>query len=186
MPTPNHNNYLLLRAILRESLYKARSPFPTSLNERTVCVGWWSDREPYSEGVGNKRRVAENAVIAAAPKRYKEDELRAREKAREEAAGGGGGGGNVAGGDALAMAMLGVKPKKVLGGKSTFGAATSKSMDVAEFLAKGPGGALLPRKKGGNDRMEQEKKKRLAAQNGRDSREWKSEAEMVLRQQYDS
>jgi hypothetical protein len=41
--------------------------------------------------VGNKRRVAESAVIAAAPKRYKEDELRARAKAQEEAEEGGGG-----------------------------------------------------------------------------------------------
>lgn len=47
----------------------------------------------------------------------------------------------------------------------------------------GPGGALMPRKK--QERMDQEKKKRLNAQNGRDSKEWKSEAEMVLRQQYD-
>lgn len=41
--------------------------------------------------MGNKRRVAESAVIAAAPKRYKEDELRARAKAQEEAEEGGGG-----------------------------------------------------------------------------------------------
>ena len=80
------------------------------------------------------------------------------------------------------MAMLGVPPKKILGGKSAFGA-PSAAMGVGDFLAKGPGGALLPRKK--QDRMEAEKRKRMNAQNGRDSREWKSEAEMVLRQQYD-
>ena len=135
-------------------------------------------------------------MIAAAPKRYKEDELRARERALLEggggaAVGGAGGAGKKNGGDALAMAMLGVpqqvQQKKILGGKSTFGAppasSSSKPMDVGEFLAKGPGGALMPRKK--QERMELEKKKRLAGQNGRDSKEWKSEAEMVLRQQYD-
>lgn len=86
--------------------------------------------------MGNKRRVAENAVIAAAPKRYKEDELRAREKAREGAAGADVGG---KAGNALAKGMLGVPQKKILGGKSTFGAPT-KPMDVAEFLAKGEAG----------------------------------------------
>ena len=61
-----------------------------------------------------------------------------------------------------------------------------RGMDVAAFLAAGPGGARLPRKKGGNDRMADERRKRAAGQNGRDSVEWKSEAEMALRQQYDS
>lgn len=138
----------------------------------------------FAKGLGTKRRVAESAVIAAAPKRYRDDELRARERAREVAAGGGGGApGTGTGADPLALAVLGVMPrKKVLGGKSTLGAPT-QPMDVAEFLAKGKGGALMPRKK--QDRMEQEKKKRMNAQNGRDSKEWKSEAEMVLRQQYD-
>jgi hypothetical protein len=35
---------------------------------------------------------------------------------------------------------------KILGGKSTFGqptGKTTKSMDVAEFMSKGPGGALM-------------------------------------------
>jgi len=77
--------------------------------------------------------------------------------------------------------------RKVLGGKSTFVAPPARPMAVSEFLAKGPGGALLPRKLGkqGQDRMDQEKKKRGAGQNGRDSTEWKSEAEMAMRQQYD-
>jgi hypothetical protein len=57
-------------------------------------------------------------------------------------------------------------------------------MDVGEFLTKGPG-ALMPRKRGGNERMDGERRKRQAGQNGRDSVEWKSEAEMVLRQQFD-
>jgi hypothetical protein len=42
---------------------------------------------------------------------------------------------------------------------------------------------VAPRKK--QDRMELEKKKRMAGQNGRDAVDWKSEAEMVMRQQYD-
>ena len=53
-----------------------------------------------------------------------------------------------------------------------------------EFLAKGP--ARSRRGRGAaNDRMDAERRKRQAGQNGRDSVEWKSEAEMVLRQQYD-
>ena len=55
---------------------------------------------------------------------------------------------------------------------------------MGEFLTKGPG-ALMPRKRGGNERMDGERRKRQAGQNGRDSVEWKSEAEMVLRQQFD-
>ena len=64
------------------------------------------------------------------------------------------------------------------------GRAASGAMDVGEFLTKGPG-ALMPRKRGGNERMDGERRKRQAGQNGRDSVEWKSEAEMVLRQQFD-
>ena len=86
------------------------------------------------------------------------------------------------GGDALAMAVLGAAPKPTLGGKG--GRAASGAMDVGEFLTKGPG-ALMPRKRGGNERMDGERRKRQAGQNGRDSVEWKSEAEMVLRQQFD-
>ena len=86
------------------------------------------------------------------------------------------------GGDALAMAVLGAAPKPTPGERQRRPA--SGAMDVGEFLAKGPG-ALAPRKRGGNDRMDAERRKRQAGQNGRDSVEWKSEAEMVLRQQYD-
>ena len=43
----------------------------------------------------------------------------------------------------------------------------------------------MPRKKGGLERMEQEKKKRQSGQNGRDSVEWKSEARWSFGQQYD-
>jgi hypothetical protein len=58
----------------------------------------------------------------------------------------------------------------------------SKAMGVNDFLDKGVGGALLPRK--AQDRKEKEKKKRAAGQSAIGS--WKTEAEMVLRQQYDS
>jgi hypothetical protein len=58
----------------------------------------------------------------------------------------------------------------------------SKAMGVTDFLEKGVGGALLPRK--AQDRKDKEKKKRAAGQSAIGS--WKTEAEMVLRQQYDS
>jgi hypothetical protein len=58
----------------------------------------------------------------------------------------------------------------------------SKAMGVDEFLEKGVGGALLPRKQ--QDRKEKEKKKRSLGQSSIGS--WKTEAEMVLRQQYDT
>jgi hypothetical protein len=66
------------------------------------------------------------------------------------------------------------------GGKAARGPAT-KPMAVSEFLDKGVGGAQLPRKQ--QDRKEKEKLKRAAGQSTH--KEWKSEAEMVLRQQYD-
>lgn len=126
-----------------------------------------------------------SATVSSAPKRYRADEIAAKERRLDEASLGdaertlrmqrGGG-------DALAMAVLGAAPKPTLGGKG--GRAASGAMDVGEFLTKGPG-ALMPRKRGGNERMDGERRKRQAGQNGRDSVEWKSEAEMVLRQQFD-
>lgn len=59
--------------------------------------------------------------------------------------------------------------------------AASKAMPVADFLAKGEGGSLLPRSK--QDRKDKEKEKRAKGQSSVHG--WKSEAEMVLRQQYD-
>ncbi|KAG1657958.1 hypothetical protein FOA52_004729 [Chlamydomonas sp. UWO 241] len=56
----------------------------------------------------------------------------------------------------------------------------SAPMPVSEFLNKG-GGQLMPRK--AQDRRDKEKDKRLKGQSAIGS--WKSEAEMVLRQQYD-
>lgn len=55
-------------------------------------------------------------------------------------------------------------------------------MGVSDFLDKGLGAAQLPRSK--QDRKEREKLKRAKGQST--AVNWKSEAEMVLRQQYDS
>jgi hypothetical protein len=55
------------------------------------------------------------------------------------------------------------------------------AMPVEEFLEKGVGGAQLPRKR--QDRKDKEQEKRARGQSTH--AEWKSEAEMVLRQQYD-
>lgn len=57
----------------------------------------------------------------------------------------------------------------------------TKPMPVSEFLDKGLGAAQLPRKH--QERKEKEKLKRAAGQSTHS--QWKSEAEMVLRQQYD-
>ena len=58
----------------------------------------------------------------------------------------------------------------------------TKAMGVTDFMDKGVGGAQLPRKR--QDRKDKEKSKRAMGQSSHAS--WKSEAEMVLRQQYDS
>ena len=58
----------------------------------------------------------------------------------------------------------------------------TKAMAVSEFMDKGIGGAALPRRK--QDRKDKEKSKRALGQSAIGS--WKTEAEMVLRQQYDS
>ena len=58
----------------------------------------------------------------------------------------------------------------------------SKAMDVSDFLAKGEGVSLLPRQR--QNRKDKEKDKRSKGQSSVHG--WKSEAEMVLRQQYDS
>lgn len=57
----------------------------------------------------------------------------------------------------------------------------TRAMPVSDFLAKGEGGVQLPRNK--QDRKDKEKEKRAKGQSSVHG--WKSEAEMVLRQQYD-
>ena len=59
---------------------------------------------------------------------------------------------------------------------------STPAMGVSDFLDKGLGAAQLPRSK--QDRKEREKLKRAKGQST--AVNWKSEAEMVLRQQYDS
>jgi hypothetical protein len=59
--------------------------------------------------------------------------------------------------------------------------AASKAMGVQDFLATG-GSAQLPRQQ--QAKKERERSKRLRGQSSHQV--WKSEAEMVLRQQYDS
>ena len=77
------------------------------------------------------------------------------------------------------IAMLGGKIPKSGG---TGGGGASKALSVDEFLVGKGGNAQMPRK--GQDRRDKEKDKREKGQSAIGS--WKSEAEMVLRQQYDS
>mmetsp|Transcript_25396 Transcript_25396/g.55215 ORF Transcript_25396/g.55215 Transcript_25396/m.55215 type:complete len:111 (-) Transcript_25396:128-460(-) len=65
--------------------------------------------------------------------------------------------------DPLALAMLGVE-------------AQSSKLKRSVVLGSGEKGEV----------KEREKKKRMMGQNGRDSVTWKSEEEMILRQQFDS
>ncbi len=58
----------------------------------------------------------------------------------------------------------------------------TKAMGVTDFMDKGVGGAQLPRKR--QDRKDKEKSKRMMGQSSHAS--WKSEAELVLRPQYDT
>ena len=74
--------------------------------------------------------------------------------------------------EALNTAGTGQQPKRK---------GPSRAMPVSDFLAKGEGGSLLPRNK--QDRKDKEKEKRSKGQSSVHG--WKSEAEMVLRQQYD-
>lgn len=60
--------------------------------------------------------------------------------------------------------------------------APTKAMGVSDFMDKGVGGAQLPRRR--QERKDKEKSKRQLGQSAIGS--WKTEAEMVLRQQYDS
>lgn len=67
-----------------------------------------------------------------------------------------------------------------MGGKVGTSKKGATSMEVTDFLDKG-GTAALPRKN--SDRRDREKDKRSRGQSSIGN--WKTEAEMVLRQQYD-
>lgn len=57
----------------------------------------------------------------------------------------------------------------------------TKAMPVSDFLAQGGSSGALPRSR--QDRKDREKEKRSRGQSSING--WKTEAEMVLRQQYD-
>mmetsp|Transcript_13624 Transcript_13624/g.29194 ORF Transcript_13624/g.29194 Transcript_13624/m.29194 type:complete len:242 (+) Transcript_13624:132-857(+) len=106
----------------------------------------------------DKREMPASAVIEGKAKRYKTEEGPEATQQYSEAQ----------------IAMLGGKVTKS-------SKAPSGPMGVSDFLAKGVGAAQLPRK--AQDRKDKEKEKRMKGQSAIGS--WKSEAEMVLRQQYD-
>lgn len=133
----------------------------------------------------SKRGLPVGAVIAAAPKRHKSEDAFDS-------------GGAVT---AAQIAMLGGQWKPSADGDSLDGRPSivgpslppglqdgktarkaSRAMGVPEFMDKGIGGAQLPRKR--QDRKDKEKSKRQLGQSAIGS--WKTEAEMILRQQYDS
>lgn len=89
---------------------------------------------------------------------------------------------------AAQVAMLGGQWRPSEGGDVGWEAAAqnqkkgaSRAMPVSDFLAKGDGGSLLPRNR--QDRRDKERDKRARGQSAIHG--WKTEAEMVLRQQYD-
>eukprot|EP00882_Tetradesmus_deserticola_P009346 GHRQ01009859.1.p3 GENE.GHRQ01009859.1~~GHRQ01009859.1.p3 ORF type:complete len:141 (+),score=52.12 GHRQ01009859.1:686-1108(+) len=135
-----------------------------------LCMRW--EFMPYLTHAGRQtdKRGPPGAVIEGKAKRYKlEDGTEATQQYT-----------------AAQIAMMGGNVEQLLqdaqeqGGKAARGPAT-KPMPVNEFLDKGLGGAQLPRKQ--QDRKDKEKLKRAAGQSTH--AQWKSEAEMVLRQQYD-
>jgi hypothetical protein len=73
--------------------------------------------------------------------------------------------------DPLALAMLGASASS---GRAV--QQPEKKLKKSVVLGSGEKGMV----------KEAEKKKRMMAQNGRDSNVWKSEEEMILRQQFDS
>ena len=96
------------------------------------------------DDASRKRRAVASATVSSAPKRYREDDIRARESALagvEDVGDERRRSGTERGrpGDALAMAMLGLPQRK--------NTEPARAMDPAEFLAKGSGRALMPRKK---------------------------------------
>ncbi|PNH07960.1 hypothetical protein TSOC_005544, partial [Tetrabaena socialis] len=111
----------------------------------------------------DKRDAPPGAVIEGRAKRYKADEGTEATQTYS----------------AVQIAMMGgqvaERPGKAPG-------APTAPMEVSEFLIKGHGAAQLPRRD--QDRKDKEKEKRGKGQSTHSH--WKSEAEMVLRQQFDS
>ncbi|CAG9467423.1 unnamed protein product [Pedinophyceae sp. YPF-701] len=120
-----------------------------------------------------QKRPAQGAVISAAPTKRPAGETSAPASALEQHLQA------IGGANPAALAMLGGAGREGAGEKQR---KPSGAMGVDDFLARGVGGAQLPRKKG-QDRAEKEKQKRARGQSTHHA--WKSEAEMALRQQYD-
>jgi len=117
---------------------------------------------------GEGRAAPAGAVLEAKAQRYKADD--GPEATQQYSA--------------VQIAMLGGNVKGPVQGGEGAGGGKPKSThatDMKEFMAKG-GAVPLPRKAA--DRKDKEKSKRDRGQSGVQT--WKSEAEMVLRQQYDS
>ncbi|GLC43860.1 hypothetical protein PLESTF_001406500 [Pleodorina starrii] len=112
----------------------------------------------------DKRGAPPGAVIEGRAKRYKPEE--GPEATQQYTA--------------VQIAMMGGKVDDRAAKGSAAG--PSKPMEVSEFLNKGVGAAQLPRRN--QDRKDKEKEKRMRGQSSHSH--WKSEAEMVLRQQFDS
>ncbi|KAK9804804.1 hypothetical protein WJX72_006546 [[Myrmecia] bisecta] len=128
----------------------------------------------------DKRGLPEGAVISAAAKRYKtDDRVSSSVVTAAQVA--------MLGGQWRPTAEADADGKQDMIGPSAHpqakqpAAKATRAMSVSEFLDKGVGGAQLPRSK--QDRKEKEKLKRGREQSSVHG--WKSEAEMVLRQQYD-
>ena len=109
-------------------------------------------------------QVNPDAVIEGRAKRYKQEEHAGPQISLAQ------------------IAMLGGKMPNSRAAAGTGGGAASKALPVDEFLVGKGGNAQMPRK--GQDRRDREKEKRAKGQSAIGS--WKSEAEMVLRQQFDS
>ncbi|EFJ50709.1 hypothetical protein VOLCADRAFT_88506 [Volvox carteri f. nagariensis] len=116
-----------------------------------------------SKPSADKREGPPGAIIEGRAKRY---------KAQEEGPGG------TQQYTAAQIAMMGGN----VDGMSRAAGGPTKPMEVSEFLNKGLGAAQLPRRT--QDRKDKEKQKRTRGQSTHSH--WKSEAEMVLRQQFDS
>jgi hypothetical protein len=137
----------------------------------------------------SKRALPAGAVIAAAAKRYKpaDDDGGELITAAQIAMLGGQWKPTADDGTDASPAALGPAPpahmqQQRMGLLKQRMGKPSKPMGVSDFLDKGVGGAQLPRRR--QERKDKEKSKRQLGQSAIGS--WKSEAEMVLRQQYDS
>ncbi|CAL8464468.1 g4003 [Coccomyxa elongata] len=130
----------------------------------------------------SKRGLPAGAVLSAAAKRYKpEDDAAGGITTAAQIAMLGGQWRPSADEDSEPAAIGPVLPGGLRDGMQGKKGPT-KAMAVSEFMDKGIGGAALPRRK--QDRKDKEKSKRALGQSAIGS--WKTEAEMVLRQQYDS